>query len=102
MAQKNEATPAAEAELAPMRKAIDGIDGALVELFARRFDEVKKVTEVKHRLGLPAAIPARIEVVIGRVRATAEKAGFPADTAEKIWRLLMQEMIAYEESHLRR
>jgi len=87
-------------ELDNIRKTIDGIDGALIALFARRFDEVKKVVGVKKAHHLPAAVPTRIEEIVVRVRADAEKAGFPPDVAEKIWRLLINEMIKFEESHL--
>ena len=90
----------AEAELADLRRAIDGVDGALVALLARRFGFVQKVVEAKLALGLPAAIPARVEEVITRVRAEAEQEGFLADVTEKIWRLLIDEMIRYEEGHL--
>ena len=88
------------AELTEIRKAIDGIDAALITLFARRFDEVKKVVLVKQKYGLPAAVPTRIEEIVKRVRLDADKAGFPPDVAEKIWRLLINEMISFEESHL--
>jgi len=87
-------------ELDNIRKAIDGIDGALIALFAKRFDEVKKVAVEKHKHGLPAVVPARIEAIVKRIRADAEKAGFPPDVAEKIWRLLINEMIAFEEAEL--
>ena len=87
----------AEAKLADLRSAIDGVDGALVVLLARRFEFVQEVVEAKLALGLPAAIPARVEEVITRVRAEAERQGFLADVTEKIWRLLIDEMIRYEE-----
>jgi len=90
----------AEAELADLRRAIDGVDGALVSLLARRFDFVQKVVEAKLALGLPAAIPARVEEVIARVRAEATAQGFPADTAEKLWRQLIADMITFEEKAL--
>ena len=90
----------AEADLADLRSAIDGVDGALVALLARRFDFVQKVVEAMLVLDLPAAIPARVEEVITRVRAEASAQGFPADTAEKLWRLLIADMIAFEEKAL--
>ena len=89
-------------ELDNIRKAIDGIDGALIALLAKRFDEVKKVAVEKHKHGLPAVVPARIEAIVKRIRADAERAGFPPDVAEKIWRLLINEMIAYEEAELKK
>ena len=88
-------------ELGDLRTAIDGVDGALVSLFAKRFALVNQVVSVKQAHGLPASIPDRIEEVVQRVRADAEKQGFPAGTAEKIWRLLINEMIAFEEKHLK-
>ncbi|MEO9168593.1 MAG: chorismate mutase [Aestuariivirga sp.] len=87
-------------ELSEIRKAIDGIDGALITLFAKRFAEVNKVVKVKQKHDLPAAIPARIEEIVLKIRADATKQGFPPDVAEKIWRLLINEMIIFEESHL--
>jgi isochorismate pyruvate lyase len=90
----------AEDELADLRRAIDGVDGALVALLARRFGYVQKVVETKKILGLPAAIPARVEDVVARVRAEAEAVGFPADTAEKLWRQLIADMIEFEEKAL--
>ena len=87
-------------ELSELRKAIDGIDGALITLFSKRFEEVKKVVKVKQKHGLPAAIPSRIEEIVLKIRADAKKQGFPPDVAEKIWRLLINEMIKFEESHL--
>ncbi|MDE2385561.1 MAG: chorismate mutase [Alphaproteobacteria bacterium] len=91
---------AAEAELADLRRAIDGVDGALVALLARRFGFVEKVVAAKHQLGLPAAIPTRVEEVVARVRAEAAAQGFPPGTAEKLWRQLIADMIAYEEKAL--
>lgn len=88
-------------ELLNIRKAIDGIDSALITLLARRFDEVKKVVHVKQIAKIPAAVPARIEEIVKRVRVDAEKQGFPPDVAEKIWRLLIGEMIKFEEKHLK-
>jgi len=89
------------AELGDLRHSIDGVDGALVSLLAKRFALVNQVVEIKKVHGLPASIPERIEEVIVRVRGEAEKAGFLPDVAEKIWRLLINEMVKYEESHLK-
>ncbi len=86
--------------LAELRRAIDGVDDELVSLFAKRFELVRHVAEFKKSRGLPAAIPSRVAQVVGRVRLEAEERGFPPDTAEKLWRLLIADMIAYEENHL--
>lgn len=87
--------------LADLRRSIDGVDGALVALLARRFAFVQQVVEVKRALGLPAAIPSRVEDVVTRVRAEAEAQGFLPDTTEKLWRQLIADMIDYEEAQLK-
>ena len=87
--------------LAELRHAIDGMDDELVALFAKRFTLVKEVAEFKKAHGLPAAIPARVAEVVDRVRLQAEAQGFSPETAEKLWRQLIDDMIAYEENHLK-
>ncbi len=89
-----------QSRLADLRRSIDGVDGALVALLARRFDFVQQVVEVKKELSLPAAIPDRVEDVVTRVRAEALKQGFPPATAEKLWRQLINDMIVFEETQL--
>jgi isochorismate pyruvate lyase len=86
--------------LADLRKEIDDIDAALVDLLARRFAVVDRVIGVKLREGLPALLPERVEVVVARVRTLAVAAGIPADAAEAVWRALINQTIAYEEAVL--
>jgi isochorismate pyruvate lyase len=95
------ATNKAPAALGDLRQAIDGVDQELVSLLAKRLALVNQVVDIKKQHGLPAAIPERIEEVVTRTRAEAQRQGFLPDVAEKIWRLLINEMIAYEESHLK-
>ncbi len=89
------------ARLTELRHAIDGVDDELVALFAKRFELVKKVAEIKKANGLPAAIPSRVAEVVGRVRLEAEAKGFLPETAEKLWRHLIADMIEFEEKHLK-
>lgn len=86
--------------LADLRKEIDDIDAALVDLLARRFAVVDRVIAVKAREGLPALLPERVEEVVARVRTLAGAAGIPADAAESVWRALINQTIAYEEAVL--
>jgi isochorismate pyruvate lyase len=88
-------------ELEDLRIEIDAADEALVKQFARRFAIVDKVLAVKQAKGLPAFIPERVEVVVQQVRKLAEAEGLNADIAEKLWRVLISETIAYEEKHLK-
>jgi len=87
--------------LLELRHAIDGVDSALVALLVQRLALVERVVAVKRREGLPAAIPTRVEDVVAKVRAEAQRQGFPAATAEKLWRKLIADMIAFEENQLK-
>jgi len=86
--------------LAGLRAEIDAIDTAIVALLARRFAVVDRVIVVKERDGLPALLPERVEEVVARVRAAAAAAGVPAEAAESVWRALIGQTIAYEETVL--
>ena len=87
--------------LLDLRHAIDGVDSALVALLVQRLALVERVVAVKRREGLPAAIPTRVEEVVAKVRAEARRQGFPTATAEKLWRKLIADMIAFEENQLK-
>lgn len=87
--------------LESLRLEIDAADKALVEVLAKRFAIVDEVLGVKRAKGLPAFIPERVEVVVAHVRKLAEAQGLNADIAEKLWRVLISETIAYEEKHLK-
>ena len=84
-----------------LRHAIDSVDDELVALFARRFELVKEVAKFKKLHGLPAAIPSRVTEVVKHVRLEAEAKGFSPETAEKLWRQLIADMIEFEENQLK-
>ena len=88
-------------KLTELRRAIDGLDDELVALLAKRFELVKDVAEYKKANGVPAAIPSRVAEVVERVRRAAATKGFPPETAEKLWRQLIADMIEFEEKHLK-
>jgi isochorismate pyruvate lyase len=87
-------------ELRALRQEIDGIDQELAALLARRFRVVDKVIALKKGLSLPALLPDRVEEVVENARKRGETLGVPADSMEKIWRLLVAETISYEETRL--
>jgi isochorismate pyruvate lyase len=89
-----------ENELAKFRAEIDRIDSEIVKLLAERRKVVNGVIAVKTKSGLPAFIPERVEEVAERVRAEARRLGAPPDLAERVWRNLMDWVIAYEEKQL--
>jgi isochorismate pyruvate lyase len=85
--------------LSDVRATIDSIDEKLIQLLAARLEAVKRASELK---GTPheARVSWRVEEVAQRVRDAADKVGFDADVAERIWRAMMEECIAYERRAL--
>jgi isochorismate pyruvate lyase len=92
--------PARERALVPFRAEIDAIDAAMVDLLARRFDVVKRVIEVKRAEGLAALLPQRVEDVVAKVSTAAGEKGVPPDLAEKVWRVMIDWIVAYENAEL--
>lgn len=90
----------ADSDMVPLRREIDSVDAAIVALLRQRLDIVERVITVKHREGLPANIPARVEEVVASVRAKAAAANVPPDLAETLWRDLIAWTIAYESRHI--
>ena len=82
--------PADCADMDELRAEIDALDAALVGLLARRAGYIDRAAQIKAEVGLPADIPARVEEVVARVRATATAEGLDADLAEALWRHLIR------------
>jgi chorismate mutase len=85
-------------ELAEYRRSIDNIDSALIHLLAERFKCTRKVGELKARLDLPPADPAREAQQIARLRALAVSADLAPEFAEKFLNFLVKEVIRHHES----
>ncbi|WP_029355125.1 chorismate mutase [Bosea sp. 117] len=92
--------PESEQALAPFRAEIDVIDAAIVELLAKRFEVVKHVIAVKRAEGIAALLPERVEDVVEKVMAEAETRGVPPELVEKLWRVLIAWVVAYENERL--
>lgn len=89
-----------EAVLRPLRDRIDAIDEQLMTLVAERMGVVDEVVTIKQAQGLPARLDGRIEEVVTKVRARAERLGTPPDLAEVLWRTMIEWVIAYEDKRL--
>ena len=89
-----------EAVLRPLRDRIDAIDEQLVALIAERMGVVDEVVKTKQAHGLPARLDDRIEEVVARVRAKAERIGAQPDLADVVWRTMIEWVIAYEDRSL--
>lgn len=85
------------ANMADLRLQIDTLDAQLVGLLAQRVAMIDRAAELKPSEGLPARIEARVEDVVAKVRAEANKTGFDADLAEELWRRIIDWSIAREE-----
>lgn len=84
-------------ELAELRHSIDNIDAAVLHLLAERFKCTRKVGELKARLDLPPADPAREAEQIARLRALAVTARLAPEFAEKFLNFLVTEVIRHHE-----
>ena len=87
--------PADCGDMAEVRAGVDALDRALVMLLAERVRYMDAAARIKPER---AAVrdEARIEDVVGKVRAAAERHGAPPEIVEPVWRLLIERCIAYE------
>ena len=88
--------PADCPDMPTLRAQIDALDRELVHLLVKRATYIDRAVEIKQEAGLPASIPARIEDVVAKVRATAESEGLDATLIESLWRQLIDWSIARE------
>jgi isochorismate pyruvate lyase len=81
--------------MAEVRQGVDALDRALVGLLAERQRYMAAAARIKP--GREAVRDAaRIEQVVGKVKAAARKAGLSEAIAEPVWRTLIDRCIAYE------
>ena len=81
--------------MADVRYEIDRIDRLLVEIIAERQSFMDAAARIKGTRG-SVHDRARIEDVIGKVRAMCRQAGLSPAIAEPVWRTLIDRCIAYE------
>lgn len=79
------------------RSRIDELDAQLIRLLAERFDITKAVGAYKAEAGLPAADPGREKEQVARLRALAEGIGMDPGFSEKVFRLIVDEVIRHHE-----
>ncbi len=82
-------------EMDEVRAEIDRIDRDLVALLAERQTYIEAAARIKDRES-DVRVEWRIEDVIAKVLATAEKEGLSPRIAEPVWRELVERCIAHE------
>ena len=91
-------TPEACESLAQVREQIDRIDAQIVQLLAERGGYVLAAARFKSNAAEVRA-PQRVEQVIERVRALAERHGAMPDVVERIYRELIEAFTEAEQRH---
>ena len=86
--------------MAELRKEIDAIDEALIELLAVRATYIDRAIELKRIEGVPARAVDRVAEVLSNVRQKAADADFDEDFAEALWTELIEWSIRREVVHL--
>ena len=78
-----------------VRRAIDALDAEVVRLLADRERLVRRAAAFKNdEEGVRA--PARVEAVIGRVRAHATASGASPDVVERVYRAMIGAFVELE------
>jgi len=83
-----------------VRIEIDRVDEQMVDLICKRFAYVDRAWQLKNAPA-DATVPWRIQQVIDKVRARAEKNELPPELVEALWRQMIGWFIQYEEENLR-
>ena len=91
-------TPEQCESLAQVREQIDRIDTQIVQLLAERGGYVLAAARFK-RSAAEVRAPQRVEQVIARVRALAERQGAMPDVVERIYREMIEAFTDAEQRH---
>ena len=87
--------PEACASMAEVRRGVDALDRALVQLLAERQRYMDAAARIKSDRSV-VHDDARIEDVVAKVLAAAGPAGLSPAIAEPVWRTLIDRCIAHE------
>jgi len=87
--------PGACRDMKDVRAGVDEIDRMLVALIARRQGYMDAAARIKPNRSV-VRDEARIQEVLSKVHAEAEKHGLSWSIAEPVWREMMERCIAYE------
>lgn len=82
-------------DMSAIRREIDRVDRALVQLLAERLTYIERAGVIKSERNT-VRDEARIQDVLEKVKSSCERDGFPFAIAEPVWRTLMEGCIAHE------
>jgi isochorismate pyruvate lyase len=88
-------TPAECRTREDIRREIDRIDRALVDLLVERFGYIQRMAEIKQDPS-EARIDARVSDVLAKVLSLAAERGLDVDLARDLWTRLMDWNIEWE------
>ena len=86
--------------LTDLRRDIDSLDRALVDLLSRREKLVGEVLIYKKANNLPGRIPARVNAVIDNAARRATDVGMNPDLARTVWTAMVEWFVRHEEKEL--
>jgi len=86
--------------MAEVRDEIDRLDRALVRLMAERQAYIEAAARIKDRES-EVRLEWRVEDVVSKVLASAEREGLSPAIAEPVWRTLIDRCIAHEHESWR-
>jgi isochorismate pyruvate lyase len=86
--------------LTDVRANIDRLDRTIVPLLCQRLYFVTQAANFKPSV-TGVVVPARVEEIIGKVRALAAQMGSRPDTLEQVYRSLIDAFTADEQRHWR-
>jgi chorismate mutase/prephenate dehydratase len=85
-------------ELDALRERLDIIDERILSLLSERAQVIMQVADFKRHHNMPIYVPEREVSIIERLR-TANPGPLPADTVERIYRNILEEMRKFESEH---
>jgi chorismate mutase / prephenate dehydrogenase len=96
------ADDAYRSELDRLRTEIDAIDLNVVDLLAKRQEQVKQVMALKQVHQLPVYHPAREEDLLYARRRQAKDAGVDPDYIEELYRIILRQSRVAQSGHMAR
>ena len=83
-------------DLEKFRKELDIIDGEIIELLAKRFRVIDRISEHKKQMGIPIVQEERMQKIFKRVEIIAIKHGLDKEFTRSLFEKIINEAIKRE------